>query len=101
MDYCAPRCEAMNGGTILKKDATIRVWFWIRTSLPKRAWKKCMEFKERSSAGKLETWHVSDEGGIAKKVYCTACLKKRYLAKQINFYIRRKSCYLALLWYPF
>ncbi|CAB4029905.1 Hypothetical predicted protein, partial [Paramuricea clavata] len=67
MDYCAPRCQAMNGGTILKKDATIRVWFWIRTSLPKRVWKKCMEFQERSSAGKLETWHVSNEGGIAKK----------------------------------
>ncbi len=67
-DYCAPRCQAINGGTILKKDAKIRVWFWIRTSLPKRAWKRCMEFRERNTAGKLETWHVSNEGGIAKKV---------------------------------
>ncbi|XP_028411790.1 uncharacterized protein LOC114534527 [Dendronephthya gigantea] len=68
-DYCAPRCQAINGGTILKKEDNITVWFWIRSSLPKRVWKKCMEFKERNNAGKLETWRVED--GLRRKGPCS------------------------------
>ncbi|XP_028411772.1 uncharacterized protein LOC114534516 [Dendronephthya gigantea] len=68
-DYCAPRCQAINGGTVLKKEDNITVWFWIRSSLPKRVWKRCMEFKERNNAGKLETWRVED--GLRRKGPCS------------------------------
>ncbi|XP_028411770.1 uncharacterized protein LOC114534514 [Dendronephthya gigantea] len=68
-DYCAPRCQAINGGTVLKKEDNITVWFWIRSSLPKRVWKKCMEFKERNNAGKLETWRVED--GVKREGPCS------------------------------
>ncbi|XP_028411771.1 uncharacterized protein LOC114534515 [Dendronephthya gigantea] len=68
-DYCAPRCQAINGGTVLKEEDNITVWFWIRSSLPKRVWKKCMEFKETNDAGKLEIWHVED--GVRKKGLCS------------------------------
>ena len=65
-DYCAPKCRAINGGTILKEKDNITVWFWIRSSLPKRVWKRCMEFKEQNSIGKLETWRIED--GVKRKV---------------------------------
>ena len=39
-DYCAPKCQAINGGTVLKEDDDMTVWFWMRSSLPKRVWKK-------------------------------------------------------------
>ncbi|XP_028416962.1 uncharacterized protein LOC114541174 [Dendronephthya gigantea] len=68
-DYCAPRCQEINGGTVLKKEDNITVWFWIRSSLPKRVWKKCMEFKERNNAGKLKTWRV--EGGVKREGPCS------------------------------
>ena len=65
-DYCAPKCQAINGGTVLKEKDNISVWFWIRSSLPKRVWKKCMEFQEKNSAGKFEIWRVED--GVRRKV---------------------------------
>ncbi|CAB3989345.1 Hypothetical predicted protein, partial [Paramuricea clavata] len=68
-DYCAPKCQAINGGTVLREKDNITVWFWIRSSLPKRVWKKCMEFKEKNSAGKMETFRVED--GIRRKGPCS------------------------------
>ncbi|CAB4030191.1 Hypothetical predicted protein, partial [Paramuricea clavata] len=68
-DYCAPKCQAINGGTVLREKDNITVWFWIRSSLPKRVWKKCMEFKEKNSAGKMKTWRVED--GIRRKGPCS------------------------------
>ena len=65
-DYCAPKCQAINGGTVLKEEDNITVWFWIRSSLPKRVWKQCMEFREKNRAGKLEIWRVED--GVKRKV---------------------------------
>ena len=65
-DYCAPKCQAINGGTVLKEEDNITVLFWIRSSLPKRVWKQCMEFKEKNRAGKLEIWRVED--GVRRKV---------------------------------
>ena len=65
-DYCARTWQAINGGMVLKKENNITSWFWIRSSLPKRVWKKCMEFKEENNVGKLETWRVED--GVRKKV---------------------------------
>ncbi|CAB4012134.1 Hypothetical predicted protein [Paramuricea clavata] len=70
-DYCAPKCQAINGGTLLREKDNITVWFWIRLSLPKRVWKKYMEFKEKcwKGAGKMETWRV--ENGIRRKGPCS------------------------------
>ncbi|CAB4031634.1 Hypothetical predicted protein, partial [Paramuricea clavata] len=68
-DYCAPKCQAINGGTVLREKDNITVWFWIRLSLPKRVWKKYMEFKEKNGAGKMETWRV--ENGIRRKGPCS------------------------------
>ena len=57
--------QSMEG--VLKEEDSITVWFWIRSSLPKRAWKQCMEFKETNDAGKMETWRVED--GVKRKVW--------------------------------
>ena len=46
-------CTAKNGGTIVKN---VYTWFWVRPSLPKRVWNKCMEYKVTVAPGK-EVWY--------------------------------------------
>ena len=56
----------MNGGTILQ--GKVYVWYWIRTRMPKRVWKRCMEFKITTEAGKLEAYYIDRRTGTAYKV---------------------------------
>ena len=60
----------MNGGTVLTDDGDIgiHVWFWVRTSLPKRVWKKCMEYEKVGEGGKIVKEHVDERTGVPKKV---------------------------------
>ena len=44
------------------------VWFWVRNRMPKRLWKKCMEFEVQNSAEKLEKHFIDSRTGIAHKV---------------------------------
>ena len=44
------------------------VWFWVRTRMPERLWKRCMEFVVKNSAGKLEKHFIDPQTGTAKKV---------------------------------
>ena len=46
----------------------IHAWFWVRTSLPKRVWKKCMEY-EKMENGKIFKWHVDEHTNVPKKVH--------------------------------
>ncbi|CAB3988225.1 ---NA--- [Paramuricea clavata] len=59
-DYCAENCQAINGGTISKHVFT---WFWVRSSLPKIVWKKCMDYKLKRNDGKL-TWYKFVRGSV-------------------------------------
>ena len=52
-NYCGTECTAKNGGTIVKN---VYTWFWVRSSLPKRVWNKCMEYKVTVAPGK-EVWY--------------------------------------------
>ena len=45
------------------------VWFWVRTSMPKRVWERCMEFKMKNADGKLEKYFIDPTTGTAHKVY--------------------------------
>ncbi|CAB3989060.1 Hypothetical predicted protein [Paramuricea clavata] len=70
-DYCAPGCKAINGGTVLTDDDTeIHAWYWIRTSLPKRVWKKCMEY-EKIEGGKTVKWHVDEHNKVPQQGPCS------------------------------
>ena len=44
------------------------VWFWVRTSMPKRVWERCMEFKMKNADGKLEKYFIDPTTGTAHKV---------------------------------
>ena len=66
--YCNRKCKAINGGTILQ--GKVYVWYWIRTRMPKRVWKRCMEFRTKTEAGKLETHFIDRRTGTAHKVLC-------------------------------
>ena len=49
----------------------VKFWIrshWIRTRMPKRVWKRCMEFKIKTEAGKLETYFIDRRTGTAHKV---------------------------------
>jgi hypothetical protein len=37
--------------------------------MPKRVWKKCMEFVVKNSAGKLEKHFIDPQTGTVQKVY--------------------------------
>ncbi|CAB4013219.1 Hypothetical predicted protein [Paramuricea clavata] len=52
-NYCGTDCSVKNGGTFVKN---VYTWFWVRSSLPKRVWNKCMEYKVTVSQGKV-VWY--------------------------------------------
>ncbi|CAB4018192.1 Hypothetical predicted protein, partial [Paramuricea clavata] len=63
-DYCGKMCMAVNGGTVTKQ---AYVWFWIRNRMPKRVWKRCMEFQKKTDNGKLETFFIDQKTGSTHK----------------------------------
>lgn len=65
-DFCSPRCNKINGGIVT---SSAQVWFWIRSSIPKRpTWTKCMEYEVQTTDGKTETHFLDENSGIAQKV---------------------------------
>ena len=54
-DYCTENCKAINGGTVAKN---VFMWFWVRSSLPKRLWKKCMDYQVKRNDGKLISYKL-------------------------------------------
>ncbi|XP_028392647.1 uncharacterized protein LOC114517187 [Dendronephthya gigantea] len=67
--YCGRKCEVINEGTLLT--GQVYVWYWIRTRMPKRLWKRCMEFKKKTPAGKYETYHIDRITNTARKGKCS------------------------------
>ena len=65
-DYCAENCKAINGGTVVKK---IFTWFWVRSSLPKKLWKKCMDYQVKKDDGKLTWYKLVGHSVIPVKVW--------------------------------
>ena len=52
-NYCGIECKAKNGGSVVKN---VYTWFWVRSSLPKKVWNKCMEYKVTVGQGKV-VWY--------------------------------------------
>ncbi|CAB4023147.1 Hypothetical predicted protein, partial [Paramuricea clavata] len=71
-NYCGSNCTAMNGGTVTTKAF---VWFWVRTRMPERLWKRCMEFVVKNSAGKPEKHFIDPQTGTAQKGSCSGNLR--------------------------
>ncbi|CAB4043402.1 Hypothetical predicted protein, partial [Paramuricea clavata] len=66
-DYCNPDCTAKNGGTVKKDTYT---WFWVRTSLPKRVWHRCMEYKVKNENGDMVSYKLLDGNTTPEKGGC-------------------------------
>ena len=64
-DYCAENCKAINDGTVTKNVFT---WFWVRSSLPKRLWKKCMDYQVKRNDGKLISYKLIGHSGVPVEV---------------------------------
>ena len=55
----------MKGGRVTKD---VNTWIWIRSSLPKRVWRKCIDFTITGPDGKKEKYRVDEETGLRSKV---------------------------------
>ncbi|CAB4029528.1 Hypothetical predicted protein [Paramuricea clavata] len=66
-NYCLTNCTSINGGIVKKK---VHVWIWIRSSIPTRAWRKCVEYIVTDKNGKKETYSVDEETGIRREGSC-------------------------------
>ena len=64
-NYCGRKCKAINGGTVTKKVFT---WFWVRSNLPKRIWKKCMEYEVKGKDGELISYKFIGHSVLPIKV---------------------------------
>ena len=63
--YCTEHCKAINGGTVTKNVFT---WFWVRSSLPKRLWKKCIDYQVKRDDGKLISYKLIGHSVIPVEV---------------------------------
>ncbi|CAB4007966.1 Hypothetical predicted protein [Paramuricea clavata] len=66
-NYCGTECRAKNGGTFVKN---VYTWFWVRSSLPKRVWNKCMEYKVTVAQGKVVWYKLYNGNSIPVKGRC-------------------------------
>ncbi|CAB4037073.1 Hypothetical predicted protein, partial [Paramuricea clavata] len=64
-DYCGDDCTAKNGGTVVKKN--IYSWFWVRTSLPKSVWNRCMEYNVKNENGDMVSHRLFDGNTTPEK----------------------------------
>ena len=70
-NYCAQNCQAINGGTVTKN---VNTWFWVRSNLPKRLWKKCMDYQVKGDDGKLISYKLVGHSVVPVKV----CMFNQY-----------------------
>ncbi|XP_028393240.1 uncharacterized protein LOC114517654 [Dendronephthya gigantea] len=71
-NYCGPACTAVNGGTVMKKAF---VWFWVRTRVPERLWKRCMEYVVKNATGHPEKHFIDPVTGTPQKGSCSGSVK--------------------------
>ncbi len=64
-NYCTQNCKAINGGTVKKN---VYTWFWVRSSLPKRLWKKCTDYQVKSDDGKLMSYKLVGHRVVPEEV---------------------------------
>ncbi|XP_028397006.1 uncharacterized protein LOC114520857 isoform X2 [Dendronephthya gigantea] len=67
-DYCTPDCTPKNGGTAERNSYT---WFWVRTSLPKRVWRRCMEYQVANKDGVMISYRILDGNPMPEKGRCS------------------------------
>ncbi|XP_028393585.1 uncharacterized protein LOC114517928 [Dendronephthya gigantea] len=66
-NYCSSDCTPINEGEITKN---VHVWIWVRSSIPKRAWRKCIEYVVTNKNGNNVTYSLDEETGTRRKGNC-------------------------------
>lgn len=59
-NYCSKECQTLNGGT---KATNVFTWFWVRSTVPKRVWDKCMDYKVAKDDG-TSVWYKLLGGNV-------------------------------------
>ena len=65
-DYCGTDCNKRSGGTIMKN---VYAWFWVRSSIPKKVWNKCMDYKVTTENGDTIWYKLLNGNPTPEKVY--------------------------------
>ncbi len=66
-NYCDTQCNAINGGTYLDPKG-IYTWVWVRSSLPKRIWNRCMEYQSEDENGQIQWYNLVGDSIVPEKV---------------------------------
>ncbi|CAB4032105.1 Hypothetical predicted protein, partial [Paramuricea clavata] len=66
-DYCGTNCKKRRNGTILKN---VYSWFWVRSSIPKKVWNKCMDYKVTTPNGDTVRYKLLDGNPTPEKGRC-------------------------------
>lgn len=64
-DYCGTDCKKRRGGAIMKN---VYIWFWVRVSIPKKVWNKCMDYKVTTENGDIIWYKLLDGNPTPEKV---------------------------------
>ncbi|CAB4037077.1 ---NA---, partial [Paramuricea clavata] len=64
-DYCGTYCKKRRNGTVTKN---VYSWFWVRSSIPKKVWNKCMDYKVTTPSGDTVRYKLLDGNPTPEKV---------------------------------
>ena len=68
-NYCDTQCNPINGGTSIDPK-NIYSWVWVRSSMPKRIWNRCMEYQSQDENGQLQWYTLMGDSVVAEKGRC-------------------------------
>ena len=66
-NYCDTNCNPLNGGSIIDPK-NLYTWVWVRSSLPKRIWNRCMEYQSQDGNGQLQWYTLVGDFTTPEKV---------------------------------
>ena len=71
---------------------TVFTWFWIRSSLPKKIWEKCMDYQVKTDSGKLTSYKLVGHSVVPTEVNIfTELMILMRVARQIILILSNKQ----------
>ncbi|XP_028410572.1 uncharacterized protein LOC114533270 isoform X2 [Dendronephthya gigantea] len=68
-DYCSQSCDKdINGDRVHENN--VNTWYWVRSSVPKAVWKKCMDYKVKRRDGKTIWYKIVGSSAVPVEGRC-------------------------------
>ena len=75
-NYCNKQCNDANGGTVIDSK-NVYTWVWVRPSLPKQVWYKCMEYQSQDEHGQIQWYTLTGDSVTPEEGRCSNAEKLR------------------------